>query len=87
MDPTEHKSADEEVTRLRWRAEDEELGYQARSSRPELIRTASAASSAHVSVHSHHRRTIVDPSVSLPIHYRTMYLQPLLLRYLRDETV
>ncbi|GIK00959.1 hypothetical protein Aspvir_004989 [Aspergillus viridinutans] len=72
MEPTEHKSADEEVTRLRWRAEDEESGYQTRSSRPELIRTASAASSAHVSVHSRHRRTIVDPSVSLPIHYRTI---------------
>lgn len=87
MDPTEHKSADEEVTRLRWQGEDEESGNQTRSSRPELIRTASAASSSHVSLHSRHRRTIVDPSVSLPIHYRTMYLQPLLLRYLRDETV
>lgn len=76
MDPTEQKSAVEEVTRLRWQTEDEESGNQARSSRPELIRTASAASSSHVSVHSR-KRTIVDPSVSLPIHYRTVYLQPL----------
>ncbi|KAF7162408.1 hypothetical protein CNMCM6106_009382 [Aspergillus hiratsukae] len=72
MDPTQHKAADEEVTHLRWQAEDEESGNQARSSRPELIRTASAASSSHVSVHSRYRRTIVDPSLSLPIHYRTI---------------
>lgn len=77
MDPTEQKSAVEEVRRLRWRTEDEESGNQARSSRPELIRTASAASSSHVSVHSHRKRTIVDPSVSLPIHYRTVYVQRL----------
>ncbi|KAH2547145.1 hypothetical protein KXW48_006093 [Aspergillus fumigatus] len=72
MDQTEHKPADEEVTRLRWQGDDEELGNQTRATRPELIRTASAASSSHVSVHSRHRRTIVDPSVSLPIHYRTI---------------
>ncbi|RHZ58357.1 hypothetical protein CDV55_104977 [Aspergillus turcosus] len=71
MDATEQKSAVEEVARLRWQSEDEESGNQARSSRPELIRSASAASSSHVSDHSR-KRTTVDPSVSLPIHYRTV---------------
>ncbi|EAW15042.1 cation-translocating P-type ATPase [Aspergillus clavatus NRRL 1] len=67
------KSAEEEIDRLRWQADDEETGNHARNTRPALTRTVSSASnSSHVSVHSHHRRTIVDPSVSLPIHYRTV---------------
>ncbi|PYH49773.1 cation-translocating P-type ATPase [Aspergillus saccharolyticus JOP 1030-1] len=62
-----------EATRLRWQEVDEESGLQPKKPLPELSRTMSAMSnSSQLSARSRNRRATVDPSLSLPIHYRTV---------------
>ncbi|PWY75421.1 Na/K ATPase alpha 1 subunit [Aspergillus heteromorphus CBS 117.55] len=66
-------SSKTEATRLRWQEVDEETGLQSKKEPPLLARTASIASnSSQVSSRSRMRRATVDPSLSLPIHYRTV---------------
>ncbi|PYH97127.1 Na/K ATPase alpha 1 subunit [Aspergillus ellipticus CBS 707.79] len=66
-------SSKAEATRLRWQEVDEETGLQSKKEPPLLARTASAASNnSQVSARSRVRRATVDPSLSLPIHYRTV---------------
>ncbi|RAL12873.1 cation-translocating P-type ATPase [Aspergillus homomorphus CBS 101889] len=62
-----------EAARLRWQEVDEETGLQPRKPLPELSRTMSAMSNnSQLSARSRTRRATVDPSLSLPIHYRTV---------------
>ncbi|PYI36884.1 Na/K ATPase alpha 1 subunit [Aspergillus indologenus CBS 114.80] len=62
-----------EATRLRWQEVDEETGLQPKKPLPELSRTMSTMSNnSQMSVRSRNRRATVDPSLSLPIHYRTV---------------
>lgn len=55
--------------RLKWEATDEETGTLP-PQRQQLTRTLSAASSAAST--KAHRRTTVDPALTLPIHYRSV---------------
>ncbi|KAE8356040.1 hypothetical protein BDV28DRAFT_161956 [Aspergillus coremiiformis] len=63
----EEKTPNPEATHLRWQAVDEESGH---IQRPRLNRSAS--NSSQLSSRNLNRRTTVDPSLSLPIHYRTV---------------
>ncbi|KAA8650831.1 cation-translocating P-type ATPase [Aspergillus tanneri] len=59
--------------RLRWQDADEETGNRASSRTANLTRKNSTASIAsQFSIRSMNRRTTVDPSLTLPIHYRTI---------------
>ncbi|RDH38194.1 hypothetical protein BDQ94DRAFT_74328 [Aspergillus welwitschiae] len=70
MDAKSGVSLNAEATRLRWQEGDEESGVAARRDPPQLSRTTSVASNS--SARSRARRATVDPSLSLPIHYRTV---------------
>ncbi|PWY93909.1 Na/K ATPase alpha 1 subunit [Aspergillus sclerotioniger CBS 115572] len=70
MDEKPTGAPNAEATRLRWQPVDEETGLQSRRDPPPLSRTISAASNS--SARSRARRATVDPSLSLPIHYRTV---------------
>ncbi|KAB8067270.1 hypothetical protein BDV29DRAFT_94968 [Aspergillus leporis] len=66
----EEKAANIEASRLRWQAIDEESGDIERP-RPSR-RNRSGSNSSQVSSRNLKGRTTVDPSLSLPIHYRTV---------------
>ncbi|KAF5859084.1 hypothetical protein ETB97_003326 [Aspergillus alliaceus] len=66
----EEKNPKVEATRLRWQTGDEEIGESDRPRLNRLNRTAS--NSSQLSSRSLQGRTTVDPSLSLPIHYRTV---------------
>ncbi|GLB08300.1 hypothetical protein AtubIFM57258_004188 [Aspergillus tubingensis] len=70
MDAKSGVSLNAEATRLRWQEGDEEKGVAARRDPLQLSRTTSVASNS--SARSRARRATVDPSLSLPIHYRTV---------------
>lgn len=68
----EEKAPNAEATHLRWQTVDEESGD---TERPRLNRlNRSASYSSQSSGRNLKARTTVDPSLSLPIHYRTVYV-------------
>jgi len=63
---------------IHWRSADEENPEPSRSQPRPLRRTKS--SSSEMSIRSLHRRVSIDPSVALPIQYRSLQVVIYLLR-------
>jgi sodium/potassium-transporting ATPase subunit alpha len=61
----------EDKSRVRWQAVDEENENITRGQPRPLTRTLS--SSSNLSIRGLSRRTSIDPSVALPIQYRSVY--------------